>query len=213
MKHLSTSMTFIAALTLSGALFAQSTVKDKMKTLETNVENSKANKEDYLKNLKIVEENISEVSKAKNNLLSNKKEIDKSKNEIKSAMGQIQKAENELKKQGDAERALITAEQAKIKQLEETLQKLKNNLVQREEKLVDIKNKTESLQTEKSNWAAKEKEVRDLETANATQLKSVTSTESQMIGKKKGYEAEISRWNKEIEKHEKNLSTFRQLAN
>lgn len=206
-------MLMLIIVILSLNVSAQTSVKDKMKTLEENITNSKANKEDYLKNLKIIEENIVEVSKAKATLLNNKKEIDKSKAEVKSALVQVQKSENELKKINETEKNLLVTEQAKIKQLEDLLLKLKSNTSQREAKLIELKSKSDALTVEKTEWLNKEKEVRDLENTNSAQIKAINATESQVLGKKKGYEAEINRWNKETEKHEKTLSTFQQLAN
>lgn len=208
--------TLIAASLLIVPLMAsgnQGSSKAGFERLQANVENSKANLEDYQKNLGIVDENLNETAKAKSMAEKNRAEVIALVQANKAALTKLTKQEQELVKVTKDEQDKLAAEEKELKNLEAMIAKIKENKAVREGNIVHYQQQMQQLQTEKKAWSQREQELNGQQTRANQKVRDIAKTEAEWKNKKKGYEAEISRWSKEVTKQEQSLSQFETLAN
>ena len=67
-------------------------------------------------------------------------------------------------------------------------------------------------QEEKKVWEQRSQALKEQEKQVLDRSKTVKTQEAEWKNKKRGYEGEVSRWNKEIEKQQKNYSQFKDLS-
>lgn len=186
--------------------FAQMTAKDGLKQIETNIENSKLNIEEYKKNLGIVENNLVEVGKTKDKLTSQRTDLKKVQTENSKFLSDYQKRQAELDKMIADENKSQAQEALKIKELETWLATLKQNQEARTKNIQGYQDQKVKLAQDQKDWELRSQNLNKMAVDLESQLNQVKTEENSWKGKKKGYEGEISRWTKELEKQEK-LST------
>lgn len=191
---------------------AQMTAEEGLKQLKTNIENSHANQADYQRNMVLVQKNIDEISKAKSSLNKNKEGLNKSKAENREALNTLNLTEIEIKKNMEDEKRNIQGETAKIKELEETILKLRAQMDKREQNLVQYKSQLDQTTADKNQWLERDRQAKDQEAELLSQQKKIQGLEATWHGKKKGYEAEVQRWGKEADKHQKFYDNYANLA-
>lgn len=202
-----TAITFSAVLALADTYTAQQGL-DKIKI---NVETAKANKMDYEKNLGVINGNMNELSKAKNQAQKQKDSVNSEIVNNNEALKKVVLQEKELQ-------ALITAEETKHaeedKQLDE-LERLQNqiseNQKKREQIIADYKKQMEIVAEEKKSWKGREGELRAQETKTIDALRGLASQEVAWNTKKKSYEGEVKKWTAEQDKQEKISETYQGL--
>lgn len=208
-KHL--LLTFI--LTFASPLTqAKQTADGGIASIKENLENAKTNLEEYKKNLKIVEGNIQEVSKAKAKVEEQKKQVASQVKENQTNQQRLQKGEAEITKLTKDEEAKSAQEDKKILELQAMIAKIQENKAKREQNVQAYKVQQTQLGEEKKVWDQRGLTLKDQEKQVADRLKALGGQEAEWRNKKRGYEGEISRWQKEIDKQQKNYNQFKDLA-
>lgn len=206
-----TLITLTAALPLL-AHGADANSKAGFQRLRSNVENAKGNLDDYKKNLGIVEGNITEASKARAQADRQKSEIASLAKENKASLQKLEKQEKDLNVLIKDEQDKIAVEDKELKQLEAMVAKIKENRQIRETNIQSYQSQIQQMQTEKQTWVQRDQALGGQQAKANQRAKELGNTETEWRNKKKGYEAEISRWSKELDKQEKNLSQYETLA-
>ncbi|MBX3039351.1 MAG: hypothetical protein KF789_01425 [Bdellovibrionaceae bacterium] len=205
----------IITLTATLPLFAhgnEAGSKAGFKRLQSNIENAKGNLDDYKKNLTIVEGNITESSKARSQADRQKSEIASLVKDNKTSLQKIEKQEKDLNDLIKDEQGKITAEDKELKQLEAMVAKIKENRQIRDANIQNYQSQIQQMQAEKQTWVQRDQALGGQQAKANQRAKELASTENEWKNKKKGYEAEISRWSKELDKQQKSLSQYETLA-
>lgn len=205
-------LTFIAAIALAQSAFGKTGSDGGFEKLKTNVDNSKANLDDYKKNLTIVEANLVEIGKARATAEEQKRQVAGAVKENKNALGKMESQEKEINGLIADEKTKITTEEKKLAELEAAIARIKENRTKREANIQSYQTQLTSLQTERKGWQSRADALKEQETQVGMRAKELSAMENEWKGKKKGYEGEIGRWSKEVDKQEKSLSQFQALA-
>ncbi len=180
--------------------------------IKTNVENSKANQNEYDRNLKVVNKNLSEVIKAKTTYLQQKEtvstEIVKNNDSLKKVLVQ----ERDINLLLSQEKEKLQTEAKQLEQLEKMTAQIKSNQVQRESLIADYQNQLRMTTDEKKVWKDRETELRAQESKTIQAVRTIATEETTWTNKKKGYEGEMKRWSAEAEKQQKIQDTYQGLA-
>gem|GEM_PF-918184 len=203
---------FATVLLLAHVSWSQSTAQSGLDKLKANLDNSKANLAEYQKNLKIVDGNISEVAKAKSQVEEQQKQISAQLKENTIGLQKVQKSEDEVQKMIKDEESKALADEKKVKDLQALIQKLEENKTKRDQNLQNYKVQLSQAQQERKVWEQRALALKEQEKQVLDRSKTVNTQEAEWKNKKRGYEGEVSRWNKEIEKQQKNYSQFKDLS-
>lgn len=202
-----TSITFSAVLAFADPYSAQAGL-DKIKI---NVETAKANKGDYEKNLSLINSNMSELGKAKD-------QAQKQKNLVNSEIVNNNESLKKVILQEKELQALITAEESKhveedkqLKELDRLTAQIEDNQKKREQIIADYKKQIELVAEEKRSWKSREGELRAQEAKTIDALRGLASQEVAWNTKKKTYEGEVKKWSSELDKQQKISETHQGL--
>lgn len=199
-------------LLLSTMAFAEPyQVQQGLDKIKTNFENSKSNKNEYDKNLGIVNSNVSEIGKAKNAAVQQKtavsNEILKNNDSLKKTMIQEKDIQQHIKIEEDK----IAAETKQIEQLQGLIDQIKKNQEQRQAIIANYNDQLKSTQDEKTAWKNRETELRGQEGETIKAIRGIASEESTWLNRKKGYEIEVKRWTAESDRQQKIYDTYQGL--
>ena len=209
---LALTTSLVILLMAPASVHAQNTAKEGLATIEMNLNNSKENLSQYEKNLQIVDSNLAEVAKAKDAISAQKNQVSKQTTENKKGLQKIAGQQKEIDKIIQEEANRKQQEEAKIKELELMIAKLRENISKRDQNLADYQLQKQQLVEENKIWLSRSKELNEQASTVAARQKEVSTTENDWKNKRKGYEGEISRWKKEIERQEKLNATYKKLA-
>lgn len=205
---------FIATLVTTIATLAVAEpyqVQQGLEKIKTNFENSKANKNEYDKNLNIVNGNITEISKAKAAVIKQKNdvstEIVKNNESLKKVMIQEKEIQAYIKSEEDK----VAAESKQVEQLEGLIAQIKKNQEQRTAIIASYQEQLRTASDEKVAWKNREGELRTQEGETIKVIRGVASEEANWMNRKKGYEIEVKRWSAEAEKQQKIFDTYQGL--
>ncbi|MGE3758705.1 MAG: hypothetical protein AB7H97_13165 [Pseudobdellovibrionaceae bacterium] len=198
----------IAALPVS----AQMTAKEGFAKLHTNVENSEYNIDQYKKNLTIVDGNIKSVGQVLTQVKTQEQGIAADIKSNKSTLAEINKKEQTLKKMITTEQELMTKETAQLAELEKLMAQIRKNQELRTTNIADLQNKAQSIEAEKGAWVERDNQLKEQQKVVKARLDQLSQEDKTWKGKKRGYEGEVSRWQKELEKNQKLESTYKSLA-
>ena len=202
----------LVSTTLASLAFAEPyQVQQGLEKIKTNFENSKANKNEYDKNLSIVKSNITEISKAKAAVIKQKNDVSTEIVKNNESLKKVLVQEKEIQAYIKSEEDKVTAESKQVAQLEGLIAQIKKN---QEERANIIANYQEQLRTatdEKVAWKAREGELRTQEGETIKVIRGVASEETNWTNRKKGYEIEVKRWSAEAEKQQKIFDTYQGL--
>lgn len=205
---------FMATLVTTIAGFAVAEpyqVQQGLDKIKTNFENSKANKNEYDKNLNIVNSNITEISKAKAAVIKQKNdvstEIVKNNDSLKKVLIQEKEIQMYIKSEEDK----VAAESKQVEQLEGLIAQIKKNQEQRAAIIANYQEQLKTATDEKVAWKAREGELRTQEGETIKVIRGVASEEANWTNRKKGYEIEVKRWSAEAEKQQKIFDTYQGL--
>jgi len=179
------------------------TTKDGIEKIKLNLVNSKANLEDYQKNMKIVEGNIAEVAKVRSAVDQQKTEISNVVKQNEVSMKTVDKQELEINKLIQQEEKETLAEENKVKDLEKAIAQLKANQEKRKANVTNYKEQLKQVALERSEWKSRHELLLKQQKDVLDRLAAVKKTEKDWQTKKKGYETEVSKWSKETDKHQK----------
>ena len=167
---------------------------------------------EYDRNLKVVNKNLNEVSKAKTTYLKQKEtvstEIVKNNDSLKKVLVQ----ERDINLLLSQEKEKLQTEAKQLEQLEKMTAQIKTNQVQRESLIADYQNQLRMTTDEKKAWKDREAELRTQESKTIQAVRTIASEETTWSNKKKGYEGEMKRWSAEAEKQQKIQDTYQGLA-
>lgn len=192
--------------------FAQLTAKDGQKKLVENVENSKANIAEYEKNLQVVEGNIVEVNKSMTQVNDQAKQVKSTIADNNKNILALEKRDKEINASVLKEKNESTADQAKIAELEKLINALKSNIEKRQKNVEMYAEQQKIISEDLKTWKARGEELNKQNASVNDRLNKVKKEQTEWAGKKRGYEGEISRWKKELDKHEKALKDFNTLS-
>lgn len=214
MKHLKvmTAMTFGLIMTMHFSAGAQNSAKEGLERIKGNLNNSKTNLSEYEKNLKTVDANISEVQKAKAQVESQQKQVIQQGEENNQALGRIGGQEKEIQALINDENGKIAQENQKIQELEAMIAKIKENQKKREVNVSDYQLQMNQLQEEKKIWITRAHSLKDQNEQVTQKLRSIASEENEWKGKQRGYQGEVKRWSKEVERQQKISDSYNSLA-
>ena len=183
--------------------FAEITAKDGIDRLKQNTENANANLENYKKNLKVVDGNISEITKAKNQVENERNEVNNLAKQNQTSLNNLEKQEQELSKLINKEEKEAQNEAQKVKELENLILQLKANQEKRVINVTKYKQQLDQANKEKIEWKTRQEQYAKQQKEINDRVAAIKKTEKDWTNKKRGYEGEISRWQKESEKHQK----------
>jgi chromosome segregation ATPase len=209
MKNLfmATLVTTLASLAIAEPYQVQQGL-DKIKT---NFENSKANKNEYDKNLNIVNNNITEISKAKAAVIKQKNDVSSEIVKNNESLKKVMIQEKEIQAYIKAEEDKVAAESKQVEQLEGLIAQIKKNQEQRAAIIANYQEQLKTATDEKVAWKSRESELRTQEGETIKVIRGVASEEANWMNRKKGYEIEVKRWSAEAEKQQKIFDTYQGL--
>ena len=179
------------------------TSKEGIEKLKLNLVNSKANLDDYQKNMKIVDGNLAEIAKVKDSIDAQKNEINSTVKQNELSMKTVDKQELEINKLIQAEERETLNEENKVKELEKIIAQLKANQEKRKTNVTSYKEQLKQVALERSEWKSRHEQLLKQQKEVNDRLAAVKKTEKDWLTKKKGYDSEITKWTKETDKHQK----------
>ncbi len=191
---------------------AQSSAKEGLDKINVNLDNSKVNLAEYKKNLTIVEANMSEVAKAKAKVLEQQKSVNSQIESNNKSMAKITTQENELNRLMNEEKSKSTLEDKKIQELEALVAKIRETQKKREANVADYQMQMNQLQEEKKVWQGRAQTLKEQSQDVGQKVKTVSSEEMLWKNKQKGYQGEINRWGKELDRQQKIHDSYSSLA-
>lgn len=211
MKNLFLKTVVVAQMVAFAAHAEPYQVQQGLDKIKTNYENSKANKNEYDKNLNIVNNNVAEISKAKNAAIQQKNavsnEVLKNNESLKKVMIQEKDIQQHIKIEEDK----IAAESKQIEQLQNLIEQIKKNQEQRRAVIANYNDQLKSTVDEKTAWKNREAELRAQEGETIKAIRTVAAEESTWLNRKKGYEIEVKRWTAEADRQQKIYDTYQGL--
>jgi chromosome segregation ATPase len=204
-------MALIPGLILGLSAQAKTDVNTALEQMQTNEDNAKSNKKQYQDNVDIATKNIAEVSAAikqlheqKTQLVSNAQNLDKNR-------AVVDKMKEKLAEHSKDETALLKKEEAQIAQLQATLQKLEANKKQRESNIAAYQQKIADVDKEKADWDAQKQAFVQIQKELDSKEAAAVIERDKWMQKRKGYQTEASKWEKESEIAEQNRVKFNKL--
>ncbi len=210
-----TNLKWITALTvllLGPAAMSQTSAKDGLDRLKTNFENSKSNLNDYQKNLKIVDENVAEVLKAKATIVQQEKEVTKAADENQKSLKAAEMREAEVNQAIAEEQKQIAIEEQKNAELEKLSMQLRDNQKKRQANIASYQEQLKAIASERKDWKTRTEQVAKTQSQVKAKVNSLTTQETEWKNKKLGYQGEVTRWGKEVEREKKLVETYSSLA-
>ena len=210
---LNTKIILNLAFVLAGpAVLAQTTAQEGLTRIKQNLNNSKTNLTEYQKNLEIVDGNIGEIGKAKDQVDGQKKELNHTITDNTENLKKAETQEGEVHQLIAEEQKQLQLEQQKIQELEKTLATLKQNQTLRNQNLAAYNEQLKQAAKEKGEWKSRSDKL--TQTSQGLQNKATTlaNQDNEWKGKKKGYQGEITRWKSEVDRNQKLNDNYSTLA-
>jgi chromosome segregation ATPase len=185
----------LTSILLVGSIaYAGTDVQGSVDKLKTNEDNAKANLKQYQANVDIASKNIKEAEEAIKQLREQKKKLMTSGGNLeknRAALDQVQKRMEGFKAQ-EAEQ--MKREDAQAAKLQEALAKLQANKEQRSKNIAEYDAKINDINNERKNWATGQTEVASLKKDIEDKEAKAVAERDKWVEKKKGYQAEASKW-------------------
>ncbi len=205
-------ITLLATMTFAISAFAETySTQEGLDRIGNNVKNSKLNQKEYEKNLTTVNGNMSEITKAKTDVMKVKDSVTKEILSNNGSLKQVILQERDITALVTQEKQKIEIEQKQLLQLEALTNQIKGNIEKRNQNIADYQNQLLVNQTEKKAWKDREAELRTQEGQVIENLRTIATEERTWGNKKKGYELEVKRWTAESDKQQKVLDTYQGL--
>lgn len=218
MKNVMNTKNMIASFLIGGSLMmgplalAETTAKEGLEKIKNNVNNSKSNLGEYQKNLKIVEKNIDEIKKARAEVDNQRKTVLSQYEENKKSLVKVSAQEKELQALMTEEKVKKAQEEKKLQELQAAMTKLQDNIAKRDANLSDYELQLSSIQEEKKIWASRGDQIKQQGTLVDQRNRTLVTAENDWKNKKKGYEGEVNRWSKEVDRQEKLQDNYTSLT-
>ncbi len=204
--------TLLASQFIGFAAFAEPyNVQQGFDKIKTNFENSKANKNEYNKNLAIVNNNVNEITKAKNTVIKQKNDISQEIIKNNDSLKKVMLQERDIQKHIKIEEEKIAAENKQIEQLQALVEQIKQNQQQRQAIIANYQDQLKATTDERTAWKNRESELRNQEGETIKAVRTISAEESTWANRKKGYEIEVKRWTAEADRQQKIHDTYQGL--
>ncbi len=211
-KKMLASFLIGSSFLISSVVFAETTAKAGLEKIKNNVTNSKANLGEYQKNLKTVVKNIGEIQKAKSQVDDQRKTVLSQYEENKKSITKVDSQEKELRALMAEEKNKKALEEKKLQELQAVMSKLQDNITKRDANLTDYETQMSSIQEEKKIWTSRGEQIRQQGALVDQRNRSLAGSENDWKNKKKGYEAEVGRWFKEVDRQQKLQDNYTSLT-
>jgi chromosome segregation ATPase len=204
---------FLVIVMLATKAHGQSTTtKASLEKLKTNLSNAKLNLVDYEKNSKVVDGNVLEISKAKAQLDQQRSTMRKSLEENTKKLQTLEKSEQEISMLISAEQKEAQAEEAKIQELTQIVNQLKANQAKRTQNITTYQEQAKQILQEKAEWRARGDQISKSNEQLDNRARNLQVQETEWKNKQKGYQGEVSRWQKEVARQQKLNDNYNSLA-
>jgi chromosome segregation ATPase len=191
---------------------SQVTAQSSILKLEQNLEKARKNLEEFNKNLGVASGNLEETAKTKTQLDTQAKETQNKLAQQKSRMELLKRQESDIARLSALELKGTQEESKKIAELEALIAKLRNNIQLRQKNLSHYKTQSQAVEKDKSDWTNRGLELdKSLQSLKKRQSQ-LGATETEWSKKKKAYELQVIRWEKETARHQKLLEDAKALA-
>lgn len=203
---------FVFAMLLMQSALAQSPAQEGLDRIKSNFENSKSNLTQFQSNLEIVGKNIAEVKKAQADFRAQEQENDRIEQKIRTELAKVQAHQLEIARQMNAETALSQQEQKKIIELKKDLEALEKNALVRAENLRLLNSDKSVAKESEASYNLRSDQLKEARAAIAKSQANLSQEEQSWINKQRGYQGEVNRWKKEVDRNQKLLDSYSNLA-
>jgi chromosome segregation ATPase len=204
---------YIIALVIGVSAQAKTDVSGSLDQIKQNEENSKFNKKQYSDNVEIASKNIAEVSAAIKQLREQKAQLISNAQNLEKNRAIVDKMKEKLAEHSKDEAAALKKEETQIAQLKATLDKLEANKKQREENIAAYSQKIDDVNKEKADWDSQKQAFQAIQKELDSKESTATQEREKWMAKRKGYQDETTKWEKESEIAEQNRIKFQRLNN
>jgi len=218
MKNVTNSKKILASFLIGGSLImgsmasAETTAKEGLEKIKTNLGNSKANLGEYQKNLKTVDKNIGEIQKAKTQVDDQRKTVQTSFEDNKKSLVKVGAQEKELQTLLADEKSKKALEEKKLQDLQAMMTKIQENIQKRDANIADYELQMNSIQEEKKVWTTRGEQIKQQGQVVDQRTRALATSENDWKNKKKGYEGEVGRWTKEVDRQQKLNDNYTSLT-
>jgi hypothetical protein len=183
-------------------------IQETLNKINTNVQNTESNVDQFKVNLQIIDSNIGEIGKAKTSVENQKIEVKKASIENTQSQKSLEQKETELKKIIQEEQASIQFEIQKIEEMEKMIATLKSHLTQREANVADYQLQMQSLKEQKELALTQGNDLKKIATQLQQKSVNLLATEAQWKTKKRTFDTEMGKWQKELDRQKKIQMTY-----
>lgn len=181
----------------SAVAFAGMDVQGSIAKLKTNEENAKANLKQYQTNVDIAAKNAKEADEAIKQLREQKKKLTASNGNLEKNRAALDQVQKRLESYKAHEMDEMKKEDAQAEKLQAMLAKLQANKEQRQKNIAEYDAKINDVNNERKNWANGQTEVASLKKDIEDKEAKAVAERDKWIEKKKGYQAEAAKWDKQ----------------
>ncbi len=199
------------ALSSPSVSFGQATAKEGLERLQSNLDNAKFNVSEYQKNLEIVIGNLSEVTKAQTQVSAQRSQTQQSAKENLENLQKLQKKVSEVNGYILDEQRLNEADAKKVEELEKIILQLKANQEKRTANINQYQSQLQQVEKERVEWKSRVDQLSQIQKDVDARTAALEKQNKEWSDKKKGYEGEIRRWQREVSRLEKLVKNYNSI--
>jgi chromosome segregation ATPase len=211
MKTMNLTLVLAVALVVSGQAHARTDVSAKVQQLKENKEASKQNLVQYEENLKTVNSNIVETEKALRLLKKQRESLVKQQQDTAKGKLTVDASRKQIEGFMRAEQAKLDTELKQIEQLKQVLATLESNVEKRQVNIAQYQEKMSKVEGELGAWSERNQSIVELEQAIKAKEDQARADQKRLAEKKASYEAETSKWKKQVRLSERQYDNFSKL--
>lgn len=190
---------------------AQATAKEGLDRLQSNLDNAKFNVSEYQKNLEIVVGNLSEVSKAQSQVSAQRSQTQQIAKENLDNLQKLQKKVSEVNGYILDEQRLNQADAKKVEELEKIILQLKANQEKRTANINQYQSQLQQIEKDRVDWKSRVDQLSQIQKDVEARTAALEKQNQEWSDKKKGYEGEIRRWQREVTRLEKLVKNYNSI--
>ena len=210
MKHLTLK---IAVLLSSSMAFAGTDIGGTVEKLKVNEQNAKDNAKQYQANIEIAAKNLKEADAAIAQLRDQKQKLLTNGGSLEKNRAGLDSVQKRLEGFRYSETDQLKREDAQVAKLKDLLQKLESNKQQREKNIADYDLKIADLDKDRKNWQTSQSESAALKREIEDKEARAVAEREKWAAKKKGYQAEATKWEKQARTATDTRAKVEKLAN
>ncbi|MES2964249.1 MAG: hypothetical protein V4760_10190 [Bdellovibrionota bacterium] len=208
MKTLMMKTLVIAIAMVATQAQARTDVTGKVQQLKDNKEASKQNLGQYEDNLRTVNTNISEVEKALKLLKKQRESLVKQQSDTAKGKLTVDASKKQIEGFMKAEQTKLDTELKQIEQLRQVLATLEANVEKRQQNIAQYQEKKSKVDGELGAWSERNQSIVELEQAIKAKEDQARNDQKRLAEKKATYEAETSKWKKQVRVSERQYENF-----